>query len=173
MLTNTGSSWITYFPGIPDTNTIAFGTFKEAFWPALYSGIIASLLTGVTVGFIVYFLQKYSERPKPNVYIKTLEHSENHSKLVLCFENNGATAIDSPVIKILNLEPKDIYLNNDFGQLDDNSLMYRHNGLLYPYKGGYEFALTIYLFKSALSKTLDITIHGVNMKPFNKKLLIR
>lgn len=59
-----------HFPGIPAYGTPAWSLFSQNFWPALYSGFIYSILTGLIVGFILIISQRIIERRM--YYIQTL-----------------------------------------------------------------------------------------------------
>lgn len=48
--------------GIPPSGTPASDVFWASFWPALYSGFLYSILTGLTVGIAVLIVQRYAER---------------------------------------------------------------------------------------------------------------
>ncbi len=51
-------SWL---PGIPDKNTTDYLPFKYAFFSSLYSGIITTLIFGVTASILFWFFQKNIE----------------------------------------------------------------------------------------------------------------
>ena len=54
--------WLFEQPGIPDFEPEDTKAFSIAFWSALYAGILASLPTGLIVGFFVWWAQERVEK---------------------------------------------------------------------------------------------------------------
>ena len=64
------------FPGVPPVGSLERVAFFSAFWPALYSGIIYSLVTGIVVGLAVWSAQLLIDRRRVR-----REYEENIDRL--------------------------------------------------------------------------------------------